>query len=352
MIMTVKIRPFLLFFIVLTLLFLSIGCNATNTETNLITTTDMAGRFIEVPSKVDKVYCADPMSAITFYTLAPEKLLGWCYPLNDNEASYILEDYRDLPVFGMKDNINYEAVISAEPDIALLTGTINDALSEKADKMQERLGIPVIILDNKLFSAPDIYAFIGNVTGDIEQGNALSNYAKKTLDGIIEIPESERLSIYYANGIDSLNTSSKGSPASQIFDIVYADNVCSLPSDSGDRIQVTPEHVIDWNPSYIFVNGEPTESLSGSSAAEEIINNPQYANVQAVIDGNVISIPKSPFAWLDRPRSINRLIGINWLGSILYPEHYTFTNEDIKEFYTLFYHTDLTDDQLQELLDQ
>ncbi len=67
-------------------------------------------------------------------------------------------------------------------------------------------------------------------------------------------------------------------------------------------------------------------------------------------DGKVISIPKAPFAWVDRPRSVNLLIGIPWLGSILYPDYYAFTHEDIREFYALFYHIDLTEAQINELL--
>lgn len=322
-------------------------------EAESLTVTDMAGRTVMLPDySVSRIFCADPMSAITLYTLAPDMLLGWNYPLNDLEAAYILEEYRNLPVYGMKDAINYEAVIAAGPDIALLTGTISDGLVEQADKMMKKLGIPVLVLDNRLDAAPEVYAFLGSVTGMLDQGSTLSTYANDTLSAIPDIDGDDRVSIYYANGIDSLNTSSKGSPASQVFDMVGAENVCDLPSDAGDRIQVTKEHVIAWNPDYIFVNGEPTESLSGASAAQKLMSDYNLANVAAVQNGNVVSIPKAPFAWVDRPRSINRLIGIRWLGSMLYPNSYTFTNDDIKEFYKLFYHMELTDDQLSDLLSQ
>lgn len=345
-----KKKFFVLVIAILMLLISVAGCTSKKADSDVKTITDMAGRTVEVPVTIDKVYCADPMSAITMYTLAPEKLLGWCYQLNDAELSYINQTYQDLPVFGMNDNINYEAVISANPDVAILTGKISDTIVEKADKMQETLGVPVVVIENLLKSTPDIYTLLGEVTGDTKQAKELSAYSKSTLEGIVEISADERIKIYYANGIDSLNTSSKGSAASQIFDMVYAENVCNLPSETGDRIQVTAEHVIEWNPEYIFVNGEPKENYTGSAAAQEMINNPLYENVDAVINDNIVNIPKSPFAWIDRPRSLNRIIGINWLGSILYPDYYTFTNDDIKEFYSLFYHVDLTNEDLEELL--
>ena len=343
------LRRIVLPIIVVIIAFTAASCAPAETVIETVSITDMAGRQIEIPSNVESVFCADPMNAITLYTLAPDKLLGWCYPLSEAEAQYLLPEYRDLPVYGMKDNINIEAVIDAQPDIAILTGTLDASLSAAADILQSRLGIPVVVLDSALTSAPSVYALLGTVTGVKAQAQVLAEYAQSTFDAIIDIPENARVSIYYANGIDSLNTSSKGSPASEIFDMVAADNVCDLPSDAGDRIQVTKEHIIAWNPTIIFVNGEPTENLLGSTAAQLMMVDAAYANVDAVANGNVLSIPKAPFAWLDRPRSVNRLIGIRWLGSLVYPRQYNFSDDDIKEFYHLFYHLELTNAQVSDL---
>lgn len=344
------VKKFFIMLLVLGLALSLIGCSNGEEAKEGRTITDMMGREVELPNEVDTIFCIEPMSAITLYTVAPQKLAGWSYQLNNFEENYIVPEYRDLPVYGMGGSINYEAVLSAEPDIALITGTLGDGLVEKAEKFAEKLGVPVIILDNKLTEAPSVYTLLGEITGETEQAKALSDYAVEALGSVTE--PSDKVTIYYANGIESLDTSAKGTAASQLFDIVYAENVCELPSESGDRIAVTKEHIINWNPQFIFVNGEPSQGLSGSSAAKDILSDPQYENVQAVKDGNVISVPKAPFAWVDRPRSTNLLIGIRWLGSMLYPDLYSFTNDDIKEFYSLFYHLDLTDDQVNELLSQ
>lgn len=344
------VKKIIIILLALLLAFSLIGCSNNDKAVKGRTVTDMMGREIELPQEIDTIFCIEPMSAITLYTVAPQMLAGWNYKLNDYEADFILEEYRDLPVYGRGGNINYEAVLSASPDVALLTGTLGDGLVEQADSFAEKLGIPVIILDNKLTEAPAVYTLLGEVTGETEHAKALSDYAANVL-GSIKEPD-EKVTIFYANGVASLDTSAKGTAASQLFDILHAENVCELPSESGDRITVTKEHVIDWNPEYIFVNGEPSQGIAGSTAAKDILSDPQYENVQAVKNGNVISVPKAPFAWVDRPRSTNLLIGIPWLGSILYPENYTFTNDDIKEFYSLFYHLDLTDDQVNELLSQ
>lgn len=80
---------------------------------------DMAGRTVTVPEEIESAFSASPVSAIFLYMIAPDKLLGWNYELNDIEKSIILEQYHDLPNFGMGDAINYEAVIAANPTIAV-----------------------------------------------------------------------------------------------------------------------------------------------------------------------------------------------------------------------------------------
>lgn len=319
-------------------------------DTKLIV--DMAGREVAIPANIERIYAADPGCMILVYTIAPQMLIGWSYEFNDMEASYILPEYVELPVLGIGAQVNWEAVIAESPQVAIMSGSANDASVEKADALQKQIGIPVIVVDLELFATPQTYTLMGSVIGDAKRGDELSDYATDVLDSICDIPEDEQVSIYYANGIESLNTSVRYTAASQLFDIIHAVNVCQMESESGDRLQVTKEHLLSWNPDYIFVNGEPTEDVSGSSAAQDILNNADYANITAVINGDVISIPKAPFAWVDRPRSQNRLIGITWLGSIMYPDYYDFDNEDIKKFYELFYHLTLTDEQVSELLNQ
>ena len=114
--------------------------------------TDMAGRKVTVPAaeKIESVFSSSPVSAIFLYMVAPDKLLGWNYELNDIEKSIILEKYHDLPNFGMGDAINYEAVIAANPTIAVNCGKINDAMISDCDALSESLGIPVVAVDNEL----------------------------------------------------------------------------------------------------------------------------------------------------------------------------------------------------------
>lgn len=318
--------------------------------------TDMAGRKVTVPAAgdIESVFSTGPVAAIFMYMVAPDKLLGWNYELNDVEKSIILEKYHDLPNFGMGDAINYEAVIAANPTIALNCGKINDAMVSDCDALSKSLGIPVIAVDNELNNSAEAFRFMGELLGVEDHAEELAEYSEKIFTDIAslaDIPEDEKGSVYFGNGEDSLETAPRGSQHAQILDAVNVTNVADLELGDGSRVQISAEQLLAWNPDVIVVNGEPKADKSGNSAAEDILSNPDYASLKAVQDKKVYGTPNAPFSWVDRPAGPNRLIGMRWLSAVVYPEYIKCdVNEEIREFFNLFYHVDLSDEQLENVL--
>ena len=318
--------------------------------------TDMAGRKVTVPAAedIESVFSTGPVAAIFMYMVAPDKLLGWNYELNDVEKSIILEKYHDLPNFGMGDAINYEAVIAANPTIALNCGKINDAMVSDCDALSKSLGIPVIAVDNELNNSAEAFRFMGELLGVEDHAEELAEYSEKIFTDIAslaDIPEDEKVSVYFGNGEDSLETAPRGSQHAQILDAVNVTNVADLELGDGSRVQISAEQLLAWNPDVIVVNGEPKADKSGNSAAEDILSNPDYASLKAVQDNKVYGTPNAPFSWVDRPAGPSRLIGMRWLSAVVYPEYIKCdVNEEIREFFNLFYHVDLSDEQLENVL--
>ena len=314
--------------------------------------TDMAGRTVKVPAEIDSVFSPKPTSAIYLYTLVPDKLLGWNYELNDIEKSVILDEYETLPNFGMGDSINYEAVIAEEPEIALNVGTINDAFISECDALSDSLGIPVVAVDGDLMAAPEAYRFMGDVLGAEEEAEKLAAYAEETFEDIAEmnVPEEEKIRIYYGNGEDSLETAPIGSPHAQIIEMVKGTNVAELEMGDGGRIQISAEQLLAWDPDVIIVNGEPKADITGSSAAETILQNPNYQSLKAVKEEKIYGTPNAPFSWIDRPNGPNRIVGIRWLSGTIYPQYLNFdVDEEVCEFFKLFYHVELTEEELNRI---
>ena len=314
--------------------------------------TDMAGRTMTVPLEIESVFSTGPAAAIYLYTLVPDKLLGWNYALNDIEKSIILEQYHDLPNFGQGDAVNYEAVIAAGPTIALNVTSINDGRIDASDALAEQLGVPVVMVSSDLLDAPAVYRFMGELFGVEEQAEALAAYAEETFNAIssLDIPNEEKVRIYYGNGEDSLETAPAGSSHGQIIDLVNAVNVADLELGDGSRVQISAEQLLAWDPDVIIVNGEPKADMTGSAAAEAILADPLFATLKAVQNGAVYGTPNAPFSWVDRPPGPNRIVGMRWLSGLIYPEHLDYdVDEAVREFFQLFYHVELTDEQLTQL---
>ena len=318
--------------------------------------TDMAGRKVTVPAaeNIESVFSAGPVAAIFLYMVAPDKLLGWNYELNDVEKSIILDKYQDLPNFGMGDAVNYEAVIAANPTIAINSGKINDAMVSDCDALSESLGIPVVAVDNELNNSAEAFRFMGELLGVEDHAEELAQYAEQVftdINALSDIPEEKKVSVYFGNGEDSLETAPRGSQHAQILDVINAVNVADLELGDGSRVQISAEQLLAWDPDVIVVNGEPKADNSGSSAAEDILSNPDYASLKAVQDQKVYGTPNAPFSWVDRPAGPNRLIGMRWFSALIYPEYIKCDiNEEIHKFFDLFYHVDLSDEQLENVL--
>ena len=318
--------------------------------------TDMAGRKVTVPTaeNIKSVFSAGPVAAIFLYMVAPDKLLGWNYELNDVEKSIILDKYQDLPNFGMGDAVNYEAVIAANPTIAINSGKINDTMVSDCDALSESLGIPVVAVDNELNNSAEAFRFMGELLGVEDHAEELAQYAEQVftdINALSDIPEEKKVSVYFGNGEDSLETAPRGSQHAQILDAINAVNVADLELGDGSRVQISAEQLLAWDPDVIVVNGEPKADKSGNSAAEDILSNPDYASLKAVEDQKVYGTPNAPFSWVDRPAGPNRLIGMRWFSALIYPEYIKCDiNEEIHKFFDLFYHVDLSDEQLENVL--
>ena len=318
--------------------------------------TDMAGRKVTVPAaeNIESVFSAGPVAAIFLYMVAPDKLLGWNYELNDVEKSIILDKYQDLPNFGMGDAVNYEAVIAANPTIAINSGKINDTMVSDCDALSESLGIPVVAVDNELNNSAEAFRFMGELLGVEDHAEELAQYAEQVftdINALSDIPEEKKVSVYFGNGEDSLETAPRGSQHAQILDAINAVNVADLELGDGSRVQISAEQLLAWDPDVIVVNGEPKADKSGNSAAEDILSNPDYASLKAVQDQKVYGTPNAPFSWVDRPAGPNRLIGMRWFSALIYPEYIKCDiNEEIYKFFDLFYHVDLSDEQLENVL--
>lgn len=329
-------------------------------ETHVVT--DMIGRRVEIPKKISKAYSTGQPGVVALYTINPDMLLGWCIKPAKEEADYIDSKYLGLPVLGLmqgsNDTANREEIMLRSPDIIIMMTYINDSTATDADELQERMGIPVVFLDCALNKIPDAYRFLGDVLDQSERTEILASYSEDVLKNAEEIAKNmgdkERISVYYAQGSKGLQTAPKGSSHSEVIDLVGGENVVVLSADADVRLTVNMEQILSWNPDVIIASYNMSNgTVKGNDNILSIIGNGHeaWSLVSAVQNNMFFSTPCYPYNWLDLPPSVNRIIGVLWMGNLLYPDDFDLDiKEETREFYKLFYNKVLTDDELSALL--
>ena len=316
------------------------------------TVTDSAGRVVEVPDEVDTVFAAGPPASVLVYVMKPEALTGWPRALYPEEEAYIAEPYRDLPetgrLTGRGGEANLERVLEIAPDLIIDFGSIRDTYVDLADRVQEQTGIPYILIDGRFENTPAALRLVGEVLGAPERGEELAQDVEETfarIDSILaEVPEEERPHTYLARGPDGLETGMKGSINTEIIERAGGVNVADDGGATRGLVQASPEQLIVADPEVIVTWDR--------NFFDRVWDDPLWAGIEAVREGRVYLSPTAPFGWIDRPPSLNRMIGLEWMAGLFYPKRWEGDlREDAREFYRLYYHVDLSEEELDRLLE-
>ena len=319
-----------------------------------ISITDMVGREVVVPTTVEHVFGANTNSTVMLYTLVPSKMIAWNIKPDEAAMGYMEPDRASLPVlgslYGSGKQSNIEEVLTYPLDLVVLCDTkAKQKVIDAADSIEERLGIPVIVVKADMGNYDEAYAFLGPILGAAEKAEELGAYCRETVAYADQkkalLSEEDKVRVYYARMDDGLTTEFQGSPNAQVLALAGGVNVAEGDTPSGE---VTLEQVVAWNPETIIVGHIGASKVA---AYETIMNGELWAETDAVKDGAVYSVPRLPFNWFDRPPSVNRVIGVKWLGHLLYPDVFDCDmTAEVKDFFSLFYHYELSDEEAAALL--
>jgi iron complex transport system substrate-binding protein len=313
--------------------------------------TDSAARRIDVPDEVRRVFPAGPPASVTLYTAAPEKMLGWTRVPSPEALPFFPRQYAELPelgrLTGRGNTVNLENVVRLMPDLVLDVGDTSPTYVSLADRVQEQTHIPAVLIGGHLADTAATLRSVGALLGVSERTETLARYAEDVLTEVEKatatIPLEKWPSVYVARGPHGLETAVAGSIGSEVVDLVGARNVAGKETAPRAIVDVSPEQLLVWQPDVILTIDRRFHAT--------IRTDPVWHEVKAVQAGNIHFVPDLPFSWLDNPPAPNRLIGLLWLGKLLYPASFP---QDIRaearRFYALFYQQEPSDTQLNGLL--
>lgn len=321
--------------------------SCTSTEASDLEETSEASNTDD--KSISRIAASGPLAQIMLYAIAPEMFVGLASEWDDNDTGIIPKDFLDLPYLGQlysSADLNIEQLALANPQLIIDIGEKKPSSDEDMLNLQKQTNIPCTFVEATLSTMPQAYRELGSILGKESEGEELASFLEKTYNRTMSIMEKvgdNKVKVLYISGEEGLNVLGKGSYHAELLDIL-TDNIAVFdnPSSKGLGNLVDMEQIALMNPDFMIFAPE--------SIYDSVSDNTSWANLKAIQNKNYVEVPSGPHNWMGTPPSVQRYLGMIWLTYVLYPEYCDYdVKEEILEYYRLFYHCELTDEQYNEL---
>ena len=309
---------------------------------------DDLGREVELPAEITRIAPSGSNAQVIVFQIAPEKLVGLASKLSGDELTIYPSYTHDLPAFGTlygkKANLNEETLILADPELVIDVGDIKGSVQEMAsdlDKVSADVGVPVIFIEANMDNYPSVFRRLGKLLGEEERAEKLASYYEDALTVIEGAKTDHKPTVYITSSSDGLEAILAGKSHAQCAEKAGAEVVVtsSLAQSNGN---ISLETLYQLDPEYIFAYSEAGYNTIRTSS--------DWATLKAVSSGKVYLVPSMPHGFIDSPVCSNRIIGLWYLASIFYPQAGIDIVARTREFYSLFYGADISEQQARQIL--
>ncbi len=306
--------------------------------------TDFAGRQVAVPATIERVVTIGSLPVVNSFVFA----MGYGDKIvNGLPQRFDPTRYKYHFLFGPKIasspimegpdyTPNIEEILRARPDVIL---TMQDVVIQPL----EQRGLPVIYLQwREPEDIRQVIRLLGEVFGEQDRAEAYVAYFDETVQRVqrrvADIPEDKRVTVLYIDPQTMANTH-----LITEWWIEAAGGISvTKPIHRSESVSVTLEQVLAWNPDVIVVRTKKD--------AELLRSDERFASLRAVQSGRVHVTPTGAHLWAHR--TSEQPLTVLWAAQTFYPDRFTDLDlaEEARSFYARFYDTELTEEQIAEIL--
>ena len=279
--------------------------------------TDSCGREVELPANITKIAPSGTVATMILAAFAPEELVCVGTKVSENQVPYLYDGIADLPVtgqlYGGKATLNLEELLATGAEVIIDLGDFKKSIADDLTALQEQTGLPCVFIEADLAHLADAFRTLGTILGKEERGEELAKLVEETMTMAAE------------------NSGAKNA--------VVLEDV----TNKGGGNMINMEQLYNFDPDVVLV--------TDAAALEIIETEAAWQELRAVKDGRVYTVPCDPYCWLSAPPSMNMILGVWWLGNLLYPEVYDYDmTAKTQEIYKVFWNYDLTAEEAAAML--
>lgn len=313
----------------------------TEAETNQLeelypmTVTDQSGRTVTIEKEPQKLVSGYYISTSALIALDLDSKLVGIEAKANKRAIYSLSapELIDLPNVGTAKEFDLEGCIALAPDLVILPVKLKSAAESLS-----ALDIDVILVNPENQQLlEEMISLIGKVTNTEAKADELLGFISAQRDRLTaELADSSKPKVYLAGNSALLSTAGAAMYQSDMISLAGGENVAAEITDTY-WVETNYEQLLTWNPEYIILASDATYTV------EDVLNDANLAECDAVINGNVFKMPSEAEAW-DSPVP-GGILGSVWLSAVLHSDICTekAAADIIDSYYETFYGFDYSE---------
>ena len=212
-------------------------------------------------------------------------------------VNYPPDAVASIPRVGDAFNMDIEAVVALEPDLVFV---FYDAFTQDL----ERVGLKTLVIPSLSDDFEKIAGNIrmwGAIVGNPDAAERVALDFEARVAAVRETMEPYGAGPVVFQDAGGYWTPGQGTMMQEVFDLLKLENAAS---DIQGYAQISPEQIVEKDPTLI-ITGNP----------QGYLDDPAFANVNAVLNGNVLTLPSDALA-LQSPRFMD---GVEEMAELVYP---------------------------------